>query len=742
MAREAILRFTGDAGQLNRTFALVESQAARSMAKISAVTAGASSTMASKMSGATAAVGAMSAKTARMGKSLSRSVSLPMAALGALGIKGAMDYEKSMNVLQAASSATGGQMADFGKLAQALGADVKLPGTSAGDAAEAMTELSKAGLSINDVMAATRGVLQLSAAGGLSNADAATTAANALNAFGLKGDQAGRVADLLAGAANASSAEVADLALAVADGGAVFASAGVPLEDFITMTAQLAKKGVSGATAGTALKTMMQKLQNPAADARGALATLGQRIGKTSLSLYDMQGRMKPTTQIIDEFTRATKGLSAASRGELLTNIFGADGFRGAEFALTAGVDAFQTTKGEVTKLGAAENMATAKSKGLGGALDGLRSSLETLALKVLVPALPALTNFVNAIANFVPKLSAIPKPILVAAAAFGGLLLAAGPLLAIFGALLSPIGIIGAAIAGLGAIVFAALNPEKAGAMFNAFRAKWDEMAPGVLASLSAFGSAVWGWLQVNGPIIVAKLASWAQAFVEWVVPLIPPLLEKLGTFLGSIGTWITDTAVPDLAKKLKDDWIPAFVNWAADVFPPLLVELGILLGKLVAWVHTDALPAIAKAAASLGAGLVGGLAGGAMDLLGGGGGDKGKGAKGGGKKGGAGGGLASGFIQGAAATVLGPAAGVMGFANAIGLASGTGGIITLNRPTAFVAGEAGREDLLAVPHSRGGIGGGGLNLTQHFNGVPLEEAMERAKRDAGWRLALIARR
>jgi len=61
-------------------------------------------------------------------------------------------------------------------------------------------------------MAAVKGVLQLSSAGNISNARAAEVAANSLNMFNFNAAETTRVADLLAAAANASSAEIEDVA--------------------------------------------------------------------------------------------------------------------------------------------------------------------------------------------------------------------------------------------------------------------------------------------------------------------------------------------------------------------------------------------------------------------------------------------------------------------------------------------------------------------------------------------------
>ena len=143
-----------------------------------------------------------------------------MVDLGRQALSVATDYQGAMNIMQAVSGATADQMALVGQKAKELGADMSLPATSAGDAAAAMTELVKAGLSVAEAMDSAKGVLQLSAAGQLGNAQAAQIAANALNAYrnaangaGLASGDMGRVADMLAAAANASSASVEDLAL-------------------------------------------------------------------------------------------------------------------------------------------------------------------------------------------------------------------------------------------------------------------------------------------------------------------------------------------------------------------------------------------------------------------------------------------------------------------------------------------------------------------------------------------------
>ncbi len=226
---------------------------------------------------------------------------------------GAMDLESALNLLQAQSGATDAQMAAVQKTALALGADLTLPATSAGDAALAMLELGKAGLSVDQAMAAAKGTLQLAAAGALSEAEAAETAANALNMFGLQGDEATRVANLLAAAANSSSAEVRDIADSLQMSGSVAAAAKMPIEDLVTAISQMANAGIKGSDAGTSIKQMLLSLQAPTDKAQALMDEYG-------IAIYDAQGAMLPLPSLIGQFTKALgEGAQVTSTSTALT---------------------------------------------------------------------------------------------------------------------------------------------------------------------------------------------------------------------------------------------------------------------------------------------------------------------------------------------------------------------------------------------------------------------------------------
>ena len=367
------------------------------------------------------------------GKRLTLGVTAPLMGLGAAAVKIAADFEQTMDILQATSGATAEQMRQLDNLARELGSDLTLPGTSAKDAAEAMLELSKGGLTLADTMAAAKGVLQMSAAAQVSNARAAEITVNALSAFSLAGSEATRVADLLAAAANSSSAEIEHIADGLQMSAAVFARAGVPIEDLATAIALMANAGIKGSDAGTSLKQMLLSLQAPTDKAAKLMESMG-------IHIYDAQGKLLPLRSIIEQFTRSLSGMSQQQQVAALAAIFGTDAIRAANVVLAEGTAAWDKQKAAVTEAGVAAELAGAQNKGLKGALDALQSSLETLALS-LTPYLDRLSEWVRALAGVTEKLSELSPATRDALLALGLVAAAVGPVLMAFGGLTQGIG-------------------------------------------------------------------------------------------------------------------------------------------------------------------------------------------------------------------------------------------------------------------------------------------------------------
>jgi TP901 family phage tail tape measure protein len=499
-----------------------------------------------------------------------RSMTGALAGLGRQGLAVAIDYESSLNTFGAVSGATADQLGQVAARAKELGADLSLPGTSAGDAAAAMTELAKAGMSVEQSMTAAKGVLQLSAAAQVDNATAAQITANALNAFGLGGDQAVRVADLLAGAANASSASMTDLAQGLQQGAFAFDAGGQSIDDLVASLAILTNVGLTGSDSATALKNAMLRLQAPTDQAAKLMAELG-------ISAFDANGNMLPFEQILGSLQAGLGGLTQEQRNAALNTIFLSDGMKAIIPLLDVGTAGFAAMRAEVSQQGSAAEVSAAQMAGLGGAVEGFKSQVETFLLTVVEPMLPALAGVVNAGSSVVSSLTALAQ----AAIASG-----------------DPLGFVATQLRQLAEQGLQQIQAQ----------------IPTVLAGLEAFGTNVVARLQAAAPGILAALQGWGEALVGWVgdrIPVVLATLQRLGTdTAGRI-----QAAAPGILDALAT-WGEALVGWLLERGPGLLLQLGRLRNRVVFWA-LDTLPDLIDALGTWGLALLDWLVRAAPDLL-----------------------------------------------------------------------------------------------------------------------------
>lgn len=374
---------------------------------------------------------AIGEKLADIGGKLTVGLTLPLAAVAGASVKAAADFESMGYTFQAVSGATADQMERMRQLAKELGNDITLPGTSATDAAAAMTELVKAGLSIDDTFKAVKATLQLSAAAQIGNAEAATIVGQALNSFGLSGDKAIMVADLLANSANASAGEITDMAYALQAGGSVAAMAGQSINDFTTAIALMANAGIVGSDAGTSLKSMFMSLMSPTDKAAKLMKKLG-------IQIYDANGKMLPLPQLIEQFSSKLSGMSQEQRNAALATIFGSDAIRAANIVLMAGTDNWNKMSEAVNKSGGAQDVAASKMQGFNGALESFRSAVETLAITIGEKLLPILTPIIQKITEWVDRFSALSPETQKVIMGIAGFLAVLGPVILIIGKFMS----------------------------------------------------------------------------------------------------------------------------------------------------------------------------------------------------------------------------------------------------------------------------------------------------------------
>jgi TP901 family phage tail tape measure protein len=315
----------------------------------------------------------MIAKRARASEQVGRGLLLVGAATGAgigIAVKAFADFDSAISRAAAGTQAT---TAEVGKLRQAAlqaGADTQF---SATEAADGITALGKAGISIQNILGGgLKGALDLAAAGELSVADAADIAATALTQFHLSGKELPHVADLLAAAAGKAQGEVSDLGNALKYVGPVAQGLGISIEQTTGVLAEFASQGVIGEQAGTSLRGVLLSLTSPSEKAEKQLSDLG-------ISVYDAQGKFVGLQGVAGQLQSALGDMDAASRDAALGVIFGNEQVTAARVLYAGGAQAVQQWTDKVNDAGFASRQAARLTDNLSGDLERLTGSLSSV---------------------------------------------------------------------------------------------------------------------------------------------------------------------------------------------------------------------------------------------------------------------------------------------------------------------------------------------------------------------------
>jgi len=301
-----------------------------------------------------------------------------------------MKYSRTMRLVQASTNAPKSSMKQMSALAMKLGAQTQY---SANQAADAMLELGKAGVSTKDIMGGgLKNTLLLASAGSLDLGQAATIASNAMNTFGLHGKDMGKIAAALAGGANASTASVESLGMALSQVGPGAKNAGLNLNQTVGVLAAFDQAGIKGSDAGTSLKTMLARLVPQTKASAKEMKSLG-------LDFTDAHGRIDSVTTVAQKLHDKLGPLSQAQRISALQTMFGSDATRAATVLMNQGAKGLAKYIRATKDQGAAAKMSKAQMQGTAGAMERLHGAVETAELslgKALAPTLIKVANYLS----------------------------------------------------------------------------------------------------------------------------------------------------------------------------------------------------------------------------------------------------------------------------------------------------------------------------------------------------------
>lgn len=476
-----------------------------------------------------------------LGRAMTLGLTVPIVAAGGAATSVAASFDDAMSQVQGALGGASADMDGLRDLALQLGADTVF---SATESAQAMVELAKGGLTEAQIKGgALAASMDLAAAGQLNLADAAATTVQMMGSFGLGAGDATRIANALAGAANASSADVSDLTQAMSQCSAQASLAGWSLEDTAAALALFADHGVKGSDAGTSLKTMLQRLAAPTDQAAEAIAAYG-------LNIRDSNGKMKDISGIADELTGKLGGLSDAERDAALQTIFGSDASRAAAILMQSGSEGLAKYIEATNDATAAETMANAQKGELSWALENMGGAVESASIAFGTALAPAITAVAGVIGNVAEAFASLPAGVQTGIAVVLALVAALGPLLMVIGSIVAALPAISEGFAVLGGALAIPLAPAAAvvaaiAAIAAAIYAAWttsETFRAAVMAGVDAISSKV--------QEICAFLAPYVQAFLDQIVSTVQVAMDTLGPVIGAVLTVIVSTVVPILTS------------------------------------------------------------------------------------------------------------------------------------------------------------------------------------------------
>lgn len=312
---------------------------------------------------------------------------LPVQAAGFAGlgygvfdaVKNYSDFTAQLSQIKAVTGLDAEAMDAVKEKALELGADTQFSST---EAAQGMTELLKAGVSVKDVLGdASQAALDLAAAGQLSLPEAAEIMSTAMNAFHM--DDATHAADVLVGAANASATGVQELKYSLSAVSAVAAGVGMSFDDTNTALAVFANNGLKGSDAGTSLKTMLMNLSPQTKQATEEMQRLGLLTDEGTSKFFDQEGHLRSLSDIAGLLQDHLSGLTDEEKMNALSTMFGSDAIRGGMIMLREGAKGVKDMNAAMKDITAHETAKVAMDN-LRGSLLRLKSAWENVTIKLL----------------------------------------------------------------------------------------------------------------------------------------------------------------------------------------------------------------------------------------------------------------------------------------------------------------------------------------------------------------------
>ena len=354
--------------------------------------------------------------------------------LGTAAVKTAADFDSAMSKVAAVSGATGKDFDDLRSKAREMGAKTKF---SATEAAEAMNYMAMAGWKTGDMLGGIEGVMNLAAASGEDLATTSDIVTDSLTAFGLKAEDSGHFADVLAAASANANTNVSMMGETFKYCAPVAGALGFSVEDTAEAIGLMGNAGIKASQAGTSLRSIMTNLT-------GDVKLSGAAIGDVTIATTNADGSMRSLSEILSDCRVAFGGMTEAEKANNAEALVGKNAMSGFLALMNAAPEDINKVSGAVNNCkDAAKNMADTMQDNLEGQMTILKSQLQELAISFGDLLMPAVRSIVAGLQGMVNVLNAMPDGVKRVIMIIALLVAALGPVLILIGKTISAVGTI-----------------------------------------------------------------------------------------------------------------------------------------------------------------------------------------------------------------------------------------------------------------------------------------------------------
>lgn len=485
------------------------------------------------------------------------------------------EFERKLDYIAVVADATVPEVEALGAQIRQLGADTIYTND---EIADGFTELAKSGVAATDILAGIgEGVTNLGAAADIGLDQAATMMMSVVQTWDMAASEATRVADVLAGTANASMVEIDDLGISMKYAGSVAASLGIEFDDVSAALGLLGKRAIRGSTAGTSLRQIMIGLVGNTQKATRTMEDLGIITEEGTNRFFDQEGQVKSLAEVMTILNDATANMGEEQRIAALKTMFNVRSLPSLLTLLDAGAEGFDEMTEAIQGVSAAD-VAAARLDNLSGDIEYLVGELDNLKLSFGEIASAYLRPFVQGLEELIAWFNSLSTEL---KALITGATAVSGALALITGGLFKVAAGAIAAIANLGQLIVA-LNVTRTAAGKAAFSLGTIFKVGGIGLLITLIAGLVTGLVLFftkteEGQAIWQKLMDTIGPIIERVKEALLGLVEKVGpVFEQIIGTVsevfgrIVEVAGPILER------VGEFFVQLVDSIGPILSTIG----------------------------------------------------------------------------------------------------------------------------------------------------------------------